>query len=80
MKQLKGDIQEFIDRSKHERCISSVPQLNGNSIEFSLSTWTRRMIKLSQAKSLQKATFHINYGLFEPLVIFFGITNSPATF
>ena len=38
MKQLKGDVWEFINRSKHGRCISSVPQLNKNSIEFSLST------------------------------------------
>jgi len=34
-------------------CISNVQQMNGNSIEFSLSTQTRRVIKLSQAKSLQ---------------------------
>ena len=54
MKQLKGHTQEFINRSKHGRCISSVPQLNGNSIEFSLSTQTRRVIKLPQAKSLQE--------------------------
>jgi len=27
-----------------------------------------------------KATFHTNRGLFEPLVMFFGMTNSPATF
>jgi len=27
-----------------------------------------------------KAAFHTNYGLFEPLVMFFGMTNSPATF
>jgi len=27
-----------------------------------------------------KAAFHTNHGLFEPLVMFFGITNSPATF
>ena len=27
-----------------------------------------------------KAAFHTNCGLFEPLVIFFGMTNSPATF
>ena len=52
MKQLKGDAREFINRSKHGRCISSVLQLNGNSIEFSLSTQTRRVIKLPQAKSL----------------------------
>ena len=52
MKQLKGDVQEFINRSKHRRCISSVPQLNRNSIKFSLSTQTRRVIKSPQAKSL----------------------------
>ena len=27
-----------------------------------------------------KATFCTNCGLFEPLVMFFGLTNSPATF
>jgi len=27
-----------------------------------------------------KVTFHTNRGLFEPLVMFFGMTNSPATF
>src|SRR5882724_3455760 len=27
-----------------------------------------------------KATFRMNQGLFEPLVMFFGLTNSPATF
>ena len=27
-----------------------------------------------------KATFRTNHGLFEPLVMFFGLTNSPATF
>jgi len=27
-----------------------------------------------------KAAFHTNQGLFEPLVMFFGMTNSPATF
>ena len=53
MKQLKVDVQEFINRSKHGRYISSIPQLNGNSIEFSLSTQTRRVIKSPQAKSLQ---------------------------
>jgi hypothetical protein len=27
-----------------------------------------------------KATFRTNRGLFEPLVMYFGLTNSPATF
>ena len=43
---------EFINRSKHKKYISSVQQSNENSIEFSLSTQTRRVIKSSQAKSL----------------------------
>ena len=59
MKQLKGDMQEFINRSKHGRCISSVPQLNGNSIEFSLSTQTRRVVKSSWTKSLQYSIFAV---------------------
>jgi len=33
-------------------CTSSVQQSNRNSIEFSLSTQTKRVIKLSQAKLL----------------------------
>jgi len=40
-----------------ERCISSVQELNKDSIKFSLSTWTRSVIKLSQAKSLQSICF-----------------------
>jgi hypothetical protein len=27
-----------------------------------------------------KAAFHMNHGLFEPLVMYFGLMNSPATF
>ena len=33
-------------------CISSVLQSNRNSIEFSLSTWTRRRSKAPQSKFL----------------------------
>ena len=54
MKQLKGDTWEFINRSKHGRCISSIPQLNGNSIEFSLLTQTKSSSKMSQSKSLHQ--------------------------
>jgi len=36
-------------------CISSVQEINENSIEFSLSTQTWRVIKSSQTKSLQWA-------------------------
>ena len=54
IKQLRRDVWEFINRSKHKKCISSVPQSNKNSIEFSLSTQTRRVIKSPQAKSLHR--------------------------
>ena len=57
MKQLKGDAWEFINRSKHRRCISSIPQLNGNSTKFSLSTWTRRVIKSPQTKLLHSQLY-----------------------
>ena len=43
---------ELINRSKHKACISSILQLNGNSIEFSLSTWTRSRSKASLSKVL----------------------------
>jgi len=52
MKQLRRDAWEFINRSKHKKYISSVPQSNENSIKFSLSTQTRRVIKSPQAKLL----------------------------
>jgi len=57
-------MQEFINRSKHKACISSVLQSNGNSIEFSFSTRTRRVIKSSQAKSLhQNSIPHLEHCL-----------------
>ena len=39
-KELKGDAWGFINRSKYRICISSVQQLNENSIKFFLSTQT----------------------------------------
>ena len=51
--QLRRDMWEFINRSKHKACISSVLQLNGNSIEFFLSTWTKNRSKASLSKFLQ---------------------------
>ena len=48
-------MQKFINRSKHKACISSVPQSNGNSIEFSLSTWTRSSSKASWPKFLHQS-------------------------
>ena len=43
-------------------CISSVLQSNGNSIEFSLSTWTRRRSKALQSKFLQKLNEMLEIG------------------
>ena len=45
-------MQNFINKGKYRMYISNIQQMNGNSIEFSLSTQTRRVIKSSQAKSL----------------------------
>jgi len=62
MKQLKRDVQEFINKSKYRRYINSVPQSNGNSIEFSLSTQTRSSSKMSQSKFLHKNSIpHLEY-------------------
>ena len=36
----------------YSNCISSIQEIEENSIKFSLSTWTWSVIKLSQAKSL----------------------------
>ena len=47
-------MQDFTNKCKYRMCISNVQQMNGNSIEFSLSTQTRRVIKLSQAKLLHQ--------------------------
>ena len=46
-------MQDFVNKGKYRKCISSVQKANENSIEFSLSTQTRRVIKSSWAKSLQ---------------------------
>ena len=44
---------DFVNKSKYKMCISIVQKANKNSIKFSLSTQTRRVIKSSQTKSLQ---------------------------
>ena len=47
----------FVNKSKYKMCISIVQKANENSIEFSLSTQTRRVIKSSQTKSLHRVGF-----------------------
>ena len=48
-------MQDFVNKSKYKMCISIVQKANENSIEFSLSTQTRRVIKSSQTKLLHYA-------------------------
>ena len=43
---------DFVNKSKYRMCTNSVQKANGNSIKFSLSTQTRRVVKSSQTKSL----------------------------
>ena len=45
-------MQNFINRSKYRMCISSIQQLDEDSIEFFLLTWTRSSSKASQSKFL----------------------------
>jgi len=47
MEQPRRDVWDFVNKSKYKTCISSVPKSNENSIEFSLSTWTRSSSKAS---------------------------------
>ena len=58
MEQPRKDVRDFVNKSKHKIYISSVPKSNENSIEFSLSTWTRSSSKTSQSKFLQKAALY----------------------
>jgi len=46
-------------------CVSSIPELNENSIEFSLSTWTWNRFKLSWLEPYKAGTHRpgINHGL-----------------
>jgi len=52
VEQPRGDAQDFVNKSKHKICISSVPKSNENSIKFSLLTWTKSSSKTSWPKFL----------------------------
>ena len=45
-------------------CLSSIQELNKNSIKFSLLTWTWSMVKSSQAKSLHLLSFLLFFSFF----------------
>ena len=41
--------------------------------------WGYNNVRIQEGDE-EKAAFHMNQGLFEPTIIFFSLTNSPATF
>jgi len=51
-------MRDFINKDKYRMYINSIQQMNENSIEFSLSTWTRSSSKTSWPKSLQNDLLH----------------------
>ena len=61
-------INEIIDKLKGARIFSKVDV-----------RWGYENIRIKEGDKW-KAAFRTNHGLFEPLVMFFGLTNSPATF
>ena len=61
-------IQELIDKLKSSKVFSKMD-----------IRWGYNNIQIKEGDEW-KAAFRTNRGLFEPLVMFFGLTNSPATF
>ncbi|KAF8665020.1 hypothetical protein AX16_000666 [Volvariella volvacea WC 439] len=61
-------IQELIDKVKHSKVFT----------KFDVC-WGYNNIRIKEGDEW-KAAFKTNQGLFEPTVMFFGLTNSPATF
>ena len=57
-----------------------ITQLQGAKYFTKLDVWWGFNNVRIQEGDEWKATFHTNQGLFEPQVMFFGLTNSPATF
>ena len=61
-------ISELIDKLTHAKIFSKMD-----------IRWGYNNIRIKEGDEW-KAAFRTNQGLFEPLVMFFGLTNSPATF
>ena len=61
-------ISELIDKLTHAKIFSKMD-----------IRWGYNNIRIKEGDEW-KAAFRTNRGLFEPLVMFFGLTNSPATF
>jgi len=58
----------------------SINKLSGAKIFTKMDVcWGYNNIRIKEGDEW-KATFHTNQGLFKPTVMFFGLTNSPATF
>jgi len=51
---LKKKVWDFINKSKYRMCISSIQQLDEDSIKFFLSTQTKSGSKLLQSKILHQ--------------------------
>ena len=61
-------IPELIDKLKDSTCFTKLDV-----------RWGYNNIRIKEGDEC-KAAFRTNRGLFEPMVMFFGLTNSPATF
>ena len=61
-------IQELLDKTQHSRFFTKLDV-----------RWGYNNIRIKEGDEW-KAAFRTNRGLFEPTVMFFGLTNSPATF
>jgi len=61
-------IQELIDKVQEEKYFTKLD-----------IQWGYNNVRIKEGNEW-KAAFRMNQGLFKPLVIYFGICNSPATF
>ena len=74
-------MQDFVNKSKYRMCTSSIQKANGNSIKFSLSTQTRRVVKSSQTKLLQLSSlrFIFKYRVLKYMIVVVCVPEQPTT-